>query len=163
MAAIQIRGIDEVVKALGELEAVKLLKPALEQAVRYIRSEAAIYPPAFKFGPKVRPFSTLKQQRWFFAALKSGEVVVPYRRTRTLGRTWTTKVEADPGLLRGTVGNNTEYAPWVMADEKGSDGRGPQSKRHEGTWMTVGQITADVEPNVQKIFEKAIDAALAKW
>lgn len=55
-------------------------------------------------------FVSDKQRRWFFAALRNGEIEVPYKRTRQLSRGWETR--ADRGDVE--VVNPVRYAAWVM-------------------------------------------------
>lgn len=90
-------------------------------AQRYVSRQAA-------YG---RTFFSDRQRRWFFAALRSGEIDVPYHRTSTLRDGWriVERSRKEVGLV-----NDVRYAPFVM-------GKDTQS-RHERAvgWLTVQDI-----------------------
>jgi hypothetical protein len=58
-----------------------------------------------------KSFFTRKQQRYFFWALKEGIIDVPYKRTGTLGRSWSVKYG---GNSWATITNSAPYAPFVQ-------------------------------------------------
>jgi len=87
---IEIRGIDELYKKLGNAAATSTLEKPMHRSVLLIQRDMAKYPP--------KPSSSL------------------YRRTGTLGRRWTTKVTRSNNGVVGKVGNNTSYGPWVQSD-----------------------------------------------
>lgn len=60
-----------------------------------------------------------------------------YRRTLTLGRTWTFnigEIVSSRSRVRGSVWNPTPYAQWVQSDQR-------QAWMHRGRWTTTGQVT----------------------
>jgi hypothetical protein len=76
-----------------------------------------------------------------------------YRRTGTLGRTWTTEIERTFRMLRGTVGNNTIYGPLVQSEQF-------QAAIHRGRWPTDEQVKDDEERGIIKDFEESIEDAI---
>jgi hypothetical protein len=75
-----------------------------------------------------------------------------YRRTGSLGRRWTTAVEESRDTVRGTVGNNTSYAPWVQA-------KNFQARIHQGRWQTEVDVTEQSREEIAALFQAAIERA----
>lgn len=148
---VKITGIDELVKKLGEVKTAEFLRKPMQAALSVLEEDAKTYPPA---SGKKQPFKTAKQRRWFFAALKRGEITVPYRRTRTLGRAWNRKISVSGGRVVGVLGNPVAYAPYVMENAK-------QSRYHSGTWKTDRIIMIDNEKKVVSIFNRFISQEIA--
>lgn len=80
-----------------------------------------------------RVFFSERQRRWFFAALNSGELHIPYRRTFALRQAW----EKGDDRWRPVIRNPLPYAPHVMDDERQS-----RMSRKMG-WRTVGKVIED--------------------
>lgn len=94
-----------------------------------------------------KPFFSERQRRWFFAALKNGDITVPYRRTQGLKRGWKQVGTGTPSFLV----NETKGAEFVVGDKQ---------SRHEAM---VGWAKAEdtVKKNMPKAMKKA-DAAIKK-
>lgn len=76
-----------------------------------------------------------------------------YRRTGTLGRRWTDDMQIDSlgDGIQGTIGNNTEYGPWVQSDQF-------QTRRHRDTgWITDKQALERNEDGILREFRTAIE------
>ncbi|MGV0974499.1 MAG: hypothetical protein ACOYBO_01070 [Azonexus sp.] len=121
-------GVDETTGVLERIRNLKRLYGQMEIAVKNLQFVLKYYPP--RATNLHVEFKTEKQRRYFFWALHEGKIDVPYRRTRTLGKRWTTKVEYINGGVTGVVGNVTPYAPYVQS-------RADQAKVHEGRWGTA--------------------------
>lgn len=150
-AYVRIEGLDELIAAVGRLESLQVLRDTMETAVELVRTQIAIYPPPPSGYRMV--WKSEKQRRWFFAALREGRISVPYRRTGTLGRRWTTEVSRQGDDLVGKVGNVTAYGPFVQS----VDG---QAAIHRGRWRTDEQVARLMEPSIQALFEARIQAAM---
>ena len=87
------------------------------------------------------------------AALREGRIEVPYRRTGTLGRRWTTEIGGAGDELVGTVGNHTSYGPFVMA-------RAGQAAYHAGVWPVAEDVAEQATGDVLGIFRDAVQMAL---
>lgn len=70
-----------------------------------------VYP---RTGGGLSKFKTLKQQRFFFYALSTGLIKVPYRRTNALYRSLTSTVEYKNKTLLIYVGTNSRVAVYVI-------------------------------------------------
>ncbi len=127
MASIEIRGIPEIFTKLGSAAAISTLRPPMQRGVYRMQGGMAKYP----------------QQR-------AGS---RYRRTGTLGRRWTTKIEQNANGLVGTTGNNTSYGPFVQSQMF-------QAQQHKGLWQTDQDVATRETPFIIADFEQAIQEAL---
>jgi hypothetical protein len=59
------------------------------------------------------PFKSDKQRRWFFAALRDGEIQVPYQRTGELASSWQSDVQTGPAGVWGQVWTNLYRARYA--------------------------------------------------
>ena len=121
---VEIEGIEEAIRRFGDTGLVRsVLKDAMHKSVHYLQSNVAQYPPP--------PPDSL------------------YRRTGTLGRSWTTKVEGRGADLTGRVGNAVPYARYVM-------GEADQAWMHRGRWPTAEAIARDDTPQIISYFSEGI-------
>lgn len=118
MASIEITGLDEILVRRGYKSILDMHIP-MTKALTLVHNEIATYPPQ-------RPSN--------------------YRRTGTLGRSWTTKLERmSTKLLSGKVGTNIKYAPYVQSEEL-------QARQHRGHWQTDEQVLDENEDRINSIF-----------
>lgn len=105
---------------------------------------------------KPQPFKSDKQRRWFFAALKSGAITVPYRRTQTLAKGWKI-VTKTTGY---TIENTVPYAPLVQGAVK------DQAKYHQRWWESSSKVAQDVDktivPQLDRSAQKILDAMMSR-
>jgi len=125
--SIQIKGIDTLIQKLGKVEGTKHLRQPMQRAVYRLQGRMAQY-------PAQRTNSS-------------------YRRTGTLGRKWTSKIEQGNGIIRGKVGNNTEYAPLVQSYQF-------QARIHRGLWQTDRYIVDTEYRTIVRDFEDTIKNTL---
>lgn len=151
MADVEILGLARLMAQVDELAAMRVLRDTMETAVERVRTQIAVYPPPPSGHRMV--WRSERQRRWFFAALRSGQISVPYRRTGTLGRRWTTKVSVTASDIRGEVGNATVYGPFVQSQES-------QAAIHQGRWRTAERVADEMTPQIQDLFEARIRAAM---
>ena len=117
---LQIEGLKELIAALQDFPGAlqRAMKGGMRGGVEIVRSGLAAYPPR-RLGAKVT-FSSDKQRKGFFAALRSGKIEVPYRRgvspgSETLGKSWTTEVKSlGPTHIQGIDGTRASYAELVL-------------------------------------------------
>jgi hypothetical protein len=143
---IEVLGLGEVIRKLNGLDdPARFIRPMTE-ATAHIQNKIAKYPPS-PAGRK-QGFKTEKQRRYFFWALREGIIKLPYKRTGTLGRKWTSRVS--PKGRRGTVGNNTPYARVVQ-----DSGYDKYSHYHKETgWSTIQEVAKSEEKAVAGYFER---------
>lgn len=131
MTTLAIKGLERVLKKLGELEGRRWLRGALGEAAETLKDYLAEAPPRSD-GPV--QWASERQRRWYWAA--RAEQGLPLRYTREadpwserLGASWTTEVA--PSGLSATVGNDASYGPWVQDEER-------QQPMHRATgWRTI--------------------------
>jgi len=134
MAEIEIKGLDALYRKLQTIEKIQdVLEPPMQRAVVGVVRKLAVYPP--------RPGSK-------------------YRRTFTLQRKWTTKVDRVSGGIIGKVGNDAKsergipYGPLVQSKQF-------QAKVHQGIWTNTDEaVLAEELPVITADFNRAVDDAL---
>lgn len=118
MINVQMRGLDQL------LPKIKSLPPELVEQVMTSVSEYSLevvreqQPPqkhvsradAYPDAPAGPGWFSDRQRRWFFAALASGELQTPYRRTGTLAEGWRLEKQGEGFVLT----NSVPYAPYVQ-------------------------------------------------
>lgn len=88
-------------------------------------------------------FKSAKQRRFFFSALRSGAIHVPYVRTGAEGRGWLVRLQPGGETFTAQLYNNIPYKKYVQgyANE--------QARIHRGRWSSQEQIekaTAEAAP-----------------
>jgi hypothetical protein len=132
---IQFRGLKELNAKLNHIQGgLSDLRGVTERATKYVRGQIPLYPPA--------PANS------------------NYRRTGTLGREIDDQVRPIGSGFVGVIGSPTVYAPWVISDEKLSDGRGPQAKAHQGRWWTLQGVLRKSIDGIKQIYNAGIKALL---
>lgn len=143
-------GLTDALARAGKLQG---FKTGLAAAAVELAGEMKRYPNVSR---RKQPFKTRKQQRAFFAMLKSGAIQVPYvrgsnRKSQKLGQSWTTRGSSD-GLAQ-TVGTAVGYARLVVGDK--------QSHYHKVTgWKTAETVAKTFEGRAYKIVEAHIKREL---
>jgi hypothetical protein len=150
--SIQVEGIDRVVSKFGRLATFTNLRPAMSDSLNKVWNEVAKYPPP-PASSAFPGFKSEKQRRFFFAALRDGLIQVPYRRTGTLGRSWTTRIDVTVNSIEGRIGTNIIYAPWVQD-------KGQQAMIHQGRWQTVQDTLERLTNWIVRRFQREIDKLL---
>lgn len=120
-------------------EAMRLLNLQLQQAAQTIgvavaeatRNEVSPYPGARRAR---QPFQSDKSRRYFFAALRSGAITVPYRRDGLIGRSW----QVWPTGTGAELTNNARGVDWVHSATW-------QAWYHKGNWETDEAAARRVE------------------
>jgi hypothetical protein len=93
---------------------------------------------------------------------EQGVNVTGYKRTGSLGRKWTRKVSRVGSQAIGKIGTNQSYAPWVVSEEVGNNGAGPQAWFHQDRWWTIQQVARDVAPKIYKLYRQWVRRMLRK-
>ena len=126
---IEITGLEQLFKKLDSAAANATLTPPMQRGVLRLEAFMKVYPPAPSHSK--------------------------YVRTGTLGRRWTSKVDASSSGLVGRTGNNVSYGPWVQSAMF-------QTRFHAATgWHTDAGAVAANEAAIVADFAAAVDRALA--
>ncbi len=153
LTGIDIEGDILLRKALDHLPD-EAIDQAADDISQYLLNVLRMYPSknyvtrASAYG---QTFQSDKQRKWFFWALNSSAINVPYRRTQELARSW--KIE---GSGRKTIiVNETEAAHWTMSESQ---------SRHEAMvgWKKVSTTIEEHAAKINKIFEGAVNKILRK-
>lgn len=105
---------------LSPPEVAQLVHQTTRNVADFMRGKAQEYPPEKRVTRRQAygvTFFTAKQRRWFWAALNSGELELPYRRTNTLRDSW----NISGGNDRVMVTNTADYFKFVH--ERGRQSR----------------------------------------
>ena len=124
-----ITGVADVIDALDRVSAPGVPQEIAQRVAKeVVLPKLAQYPPASR---AKQPFVSDKSRRYFFAALRSGALVVPYRRSGALGKpdNWTQTPSGD-GL---TLTSQMEYSGLVRS-------KGKQANYFKGNWLTDEDI-----------------------
>lgn len=112
LIGIEVRGLREVQQKLSGLMSRDVLLEAQREAAKFLQGKLQKYPPQTYVSRKQaygKTWFSDRQRRWFFAALRAGEIDVPYRRTRHLRNAWEIMSVGNDVVLV----NDMEYAPYV--------------------------------------------------
>lgn len=149
---------EEVRRMLGQAprRILSALRAGAEDGTVYLLRQMQTYPPppARMAGTAFNPvrFTTRSGRNVSFMARRPE----PYRRTNTLKRSWSRRVNVDRDGVIGIVGSNSHIAPYnrYVQDEA------LQARIHQGRWSTVQQIGRRSEARIRNMFNARLRAAL---
>lgn len=136
-----------VVDEMKHLQDGSRLEIPLQKSLYLLANRMAVYPP--KRVQRMQ-FRTAKQRRGYFANLRSGNIKVPYRRTGTLGRLWTSakpKIDINKKFFSGEIGNATPYGQFVQDENF-------QAMYHLGNWQTDIEVMQQSTNEIIQFFEQ---------
>lgn len=107
--------------------------------------------------PYKSKWKTEKQERWFFWALGSGELELPYRQTGQAGASMTVLVTVDNEGLNAdvTVGAKEPYAVYLFGAERGPGDyvEGMQSAYHRDKgWLSFETMIRDNSQEIEQVW-----------
>lgn len=153
--------------------ALACAQPAMLDAVTYLHEQWPDYPSQPSAGAP-SPLITVKQKRWFFAAVKAGKIPGwkwvdghpegHYTRTGLLGQRMTESVERTGDGVFGYFGTNLGYAPWVIGPAYPGEtinGRTMyQARIHKGRWPRLPDFVEQHLPGAWARFDETFFAKL---
>ena len=151
---ITVEGADELVAKLNTLAKFNHVRSVIAQQgvllQRYLRKY-----PSKVYSPNPLIKTNDKVRRAFFAKMKSGEISVPYKRTRKLANSWAVSSSMDG--FTSTVTNNMSYADLVQ-------GWDSQVTRHRWSGWVTEKGALDVKrpeiiKNITNAFEREVKDA----
>ena len=152
--SITVEGADELVAKLNTLAKFNHVRSVIAQQgvllQRYLRKY-----PSKVYSPNPLIKTNDKVRRAFFAKMKSGEISVPYKRTRKLANSWAVSSSMDG--FTSTVTNNMSYADLVQ-------GWDSQVTRHRWSGWVTEKGALDVKrpeiiKNITNAFEREVKNA----
>lgn len=144
---ITVHGLTEALAALQQTETDLIpaaAKPAAEATVEAVKP----YPQPSRAR---QPFRSNQSRRFFFAALRSGQITVPYRRTGALASGWAWQPAPDGAV----VSNPHPHADKVVT-------KNTRYRYHKGTWKDEEQLAEDAAPKAVAAAEQGIIRLVAK-
>jgi hypothetical protein len=141
---ITVEGVEELVSKLDTLAKFNRVRSVISQQGVLVQRYVRKYPPKL-YSPNPFLRTDAKMRRGYFAKLKSGEISVPYKRTRKLANSWA--VSSSLGGFTSTVENNmVDYNDLVQGWDN-------QVTRHKWSgWITEkGALQANRTKIVQNI------------
>lgn len=147
MSAVSVTiDASEAIAGLSGMENLAPLTNGLALGAEYLREQVVRLPT--QFSHRHIPEWTDKQRKWFFWALRTGKIQVPYTRKGALAASWVVSVQG----LTATVGTSLGYAPLVKSERMTTYHR---ITGHETVTFTAQQAT----PRIVAYFE----AGVAQW
>ena len=157
---IRIEGVDALLAKIKSLAELAPVTGALLAAGGHLAGRFKQYPGQARISRQSvygTPFVSARQRRFFFAALASGEIEVPYRRgsspgSRNLKQNWAVR-QLTP--LSVEIGNAAPYAPLVH-------GAGTQSRMMAAIgWPTDADVLEAERAALAAYVQDAVRRALA--
>jgi hypothetical protein len=155
LIGLDIEGIDAVQKVLSQVDSPRVASAVTKDVAHYMRGQMRKYPPQ-QYVSRTRaygkPFKTARQRRWFFAALRRGEITVPYVRTMRLQRAWKVMAFGTTGHL---LTNDMPYAKYVQ--------QSPQDRMFTlRQWRSVERVVHENRGAIQRTADESLSRALKK-
>lgn len=151
---ITVEGADELVAKLNTLAKFNHVRSVIAQQGVLLQRFLRKYPSKV-YSPNPLIKTNDKVRRAFFAKMKSGEISVPYKRTRKLANSWAVSSSMDG--FTSTVTNNMSYADMVQ-------GWDSQVTRHKWSGWVTEKGALDVKrpeiiKNITNAFEREVKNA----
>ena len=158
MATITITGLDKVLDKLKTTEQIALhLTPPMDKSLKHLQRR--IGRTVKKSPGAFTRLATPKQRKAYWARVKSGEIThdprTGYRRTNTIGRKLSTKIDKHPRGITGTLTDNAPGAVYVIGERQ-------QPFHKESGWPQVDDVAAKEVKAIQGYFDAAIRTILSK-
>lgn len=151
---VEVRGIDALQRKLDHLPPV--VQDEITDAVSiYLMDVLRTYPPQKSIRRKTAygvTFFTAKQRRWFFAALRSGELSIPYRRTGETRRGWKQIGKGASSILA----NETQGAYFSHDNDR-------QARLNKLVgWSTIAEVVDSRKDRILRVAYGALKRAMKK-
>lgn len=137
MIEIQIDDSD-VVEVLGRLASDNWLRPPMVRGLARLQGDLATYPPT-------RPGQRYIRGR----GPTNAQGQVTRLTSQNLGKRWTSRITEEGEGIRGEVGNNASYGPFVQSAED-------QAWMHQGRWPTDEMVANRNEDAIRADFHDAV-------
>jgi hypothetical protein len=143
LIGVDVEGAKETAAALQKVPK-GLKSEAGEEVANYLLNVLKAYPPKKSVTRKSaygRTFFSAKQRRWFFAALDSGSLKIPYRRTQGFRKAWRKIGKGDKSI----VVNDSGVGPLLMGEI------GQQSRHAKKIgWKSVSTVLREKKDQIMR-------------
>jgi hypothetical protein len=99
-------------------------------------------------------FQSDKQRKWFFAALRSGELTVPYQRIGVLAASWVSEIHIGDGTAMGRVWTDLPEARYVEDSV--------QQSLMLQYWQTAQRVSEEAKSAIAYRYAQAAQAVFAR-
>lgn len=142
---LDIYGIPELTRKITYLTSEEAAGAGVEEANEYTIELLKSYPPYhYVSTQQAGGWKSEKQRRYVMAAIRRGDIQIPYRRTQTLAQGW----KAVGSGVNQIVANETPYAGWTM-------GEGTQSQMMQlRGWTAATARLRAATPRLAQIFAR---------
>jgi hypothetical protein len=155
MIQVEVKGIPEVQKMLLSVASPAVRQEVLKSVGEFAQGQMRKYPEYTYVSRKEaygKTFQSDRQRRWFFAALRSGELKIPYPRTQTLQRGW--KLEPR-GSEEISLRNATSYGKYVQ--------NSPQARMMTlRQWRSLQTMLYQEKAQIERVIQDAWNRALKR-
>ncbi len=114
---VRVEGDEQLIRKLEWAERKKITEDAINEYSEWLKEEElAKYPQQRRVTRRAAyggSFFSERQRRWFFAALRSGELELPYSRTDTLRNSWELRPLSTENVM---IENTAPYGIYVIDD-----------------------------------------------
>lgn len=117
-----------------------------EAAKEILMSPGIVDYPIQKIGVP-QPFKTDKSRRYFFAALRRGEITVPYRRGQGKSQTYGKQWYVETSGMTATIANRATYARYLAGETEQS------AYMKARGWRKIKEVADEKLPEIIKIYE----------
>lgn len=150
--ALELIGLKELQTKINRLPDAAA-DEGVEEASLYMVNVLHQYPPQKRVTiAQAGGWKSDKQRRWFFAALRRGEIQVPYHRTQQLADGWKILGYGKSSF----IANETSYAKYVMGD-------GDQSRMHELIgWQKLQSFLTTRAQQIIRKFDAGVKNAISR-
>lgn len=154
---VTVTGMEDMGDRLTRFEE-QVVSPALTRICDMLVDEYKKYPDEKRVTRKQafggNGFFSDKQRRWFFANLRSGELELPYNRTRRFERSWNVSSVSN---TEKTIKNAAPYSGFVMGGAEDKTGQSRMQKLIG--WKKVTEIMTEKLEEMRQIFNEIVE----KW
>lgn len=146
-------GIPEALNDLRAYEGIDWAIEPMEKAVNLLKADMKVYPTqVLTYGTAYSPVTYTRRNGTEGRRMRRR---VPYKRTGTLKKGWTSRVrQISSSTVQGVVGNRVIYAPWVQSQQF-------QAGIHRGVWQTDASVMAARRAAIVTMFRRALEARRA--
>ena len=150
-AAIEIEGLDPLIKKLEKIGRLDALKAGMKVAAKHVKDKVEVYPPSSSANVPGGPGSHWYKRGTGGMYAYVGGGIKSYGNSEKLGKRWTQKISR--GGKRADIGNNVSYGLYVQGKEQ-------VSFHKERGWKSTDKVAKEEAAEVNKILAHAINKAL---